>query len=43
MAEAADERGQHEEVKELAAAIIEAQEREIKIMEKHAAGEHHGS
>jgi uncharacterized protein (DUF305 family) len=41
MAEAAQERGQHEEVKELAAAIIEAQEREIGIMEKHAAGEHH--
>jgi uncharacterized protein (DUF305 family) len=42
MAEAADERGQHEEVKELAAAIIEAQQREIEIMEKHASGEHHG-
>jgi uncharacterized protein (DUF305 family) len=42
MAEAAKERGQHEEVKELADAIIEAQEREIGIMEKHASGEHHG-
>lgn len=42
MAEAAKERGQHEEVKDLAAAIIEAQEREIGIMEKHASGEHHG-
>jgi uncharacterized protein (DUF305 family) len=40
MAEAAEERGQHEEVKELAGAIIDAQEREIGIMEKHAAGEH---
>jgi uncharacterized protein (DUF305 family) len=43
MAEAAQERGQHEEVNELADAIIEAQEREIEIMEKHASGEHHGS
>ena len=42
MAEAARQRGQHEEVKELAAAIIEAQEREIGIMEKHASGGHHG-
>jgi hypothetical protein len=29
-------------VKRTAAAIIDAQEREIGIMEKHAAGEHHG-
>jgi uncharacterized protein (DUF305 family) len=42
MAEVAAERGQHEDVRDLAAAIIEAQEREIGIMEKHAAGEHHG-
>jgi uncharacterized protein (DUF305 family) len=42
MAEVAKERGQHDEVKELAAAIIAAQEREIGIMEKHASGEHHG-
>ena len=42
MADAAKERGQHDEVKELAAAIIDAQEREIGIMEKHASGEHHG-
>jgi uncharacterized protein (DUF305 family) len=42
MAEAATKRAQHEEVKELAAAIIEAQEREIGIMEKHASGAHHG-
>jgi uncharacterized protein (DUF305 family) len=40
MAEAAKERGQHEEVKELADAIIAAQEREIGIMEEHASGEH---
>ena len=42
MAEAARERGQHEEVKELAGAIIGAQKREIELMEKHASGEHHG-
>jgi uncharacterized protein (DUF305 family) len=40
MAEAAKERAQHEEVKDLADAIIEAQEREIGIMEKHAGGGH---
>src|SRR5215207_5739209 len=42
MAEAAEERGQHEEVKDLAAAIIVAQEREIGIMEEHASGMEHG-
>jgi uncharacterized protein (DUF305 family) len=42
MADAANKKAQHDEVKELAAAIIEAQEREIEIMEKHASGEHHG-
>jgi uncharacterized protein (DUF305 family) len=42
MAEAAKERAQHEEVKDLAGAIIDAQEREIRIMQKHASGEHHG-
>ena len=42
MAEVARERGQHEEVMELADAIIEAQEREIGILQKHASGEHHG-
>jgi uncharacterized protein (DUF305 family) len=42
MAGAAKERAQHQEVKELAEAIIEAQEREIGIMEKHASDEHHG-
>lgn len=42
MAEQADDRGQHEEVKGLAAAIIDAQEREIGIMKKHATGMEHG-
>jgi uncharacterized protein (DUF305 family) len=42
MAEAADKRGAHEEVKDLAQAIIDAQEREIGILENHASGEHHG-
>ena len=42
MAQAAKERGQHEEVRELAEAIVAAQQREIEMMEEHAAGEHHG-
>lgn len=42
MAEAAEQRGRHQEVRKLADAIIEAQQREIGLMEKHAAGEHHG-
>jgi uncharacterized protein (DUF305 family) len=42
MAEAAKERGQHDEVKDLADAIIDAQEREIGSLEEHASGEHHG-
>jgi uncharacterized protein (DUF305 family) len=42
MAEAAKDRAQHGEIKGLADRIIEAQEREIEIMEKHAAGDHHG-
>lgn len=42
MAEQAAERGQHEEVKDLAAAIIAAQKREIGIMDKHASGMDHG-
>lgn len=42
MAEAARDRGQHDEVKELAGAIIEAQEREIGMMEEHASGMGHG-
>jgi uncharacterized protein (DUF305 family) len=42
MAEAAEKRAQHEEIKELAAAIIDAQQREIEVLEEHASGEHHG-
>ena len=42
MAEVASERAQHAELQQLAAAIIQAQEMEIEIMEKHASGEHHG-
>jgi uncharacterized protein (DUF305 family) len=42
MAEVAKERTQHEEIKGLADAIIEAQQREIEILKKHAGGEHHG-
>jgi uncharacterized protein (DUF305 family) len=42
MAEAAKDRAQHGEIKGLAEGIIESQEREIEIMEKHAADEHHG-
>jgi uncharacterized protein (DUF305 family) len=41
MAEAAKERAQHDEVSEVADAIIEAQEREIGIMEMHASGMDH--
>ena len=42
MAEAALERAQHEELKQLSRAIIEAQEREIEIMRRHAQEAHHG-
>jgi uncharacterized protein (DUF305 family) len=42
MAEVAKEHAQHQEIKDLAEAIVAAQKREIAIMEKHAAGEHHG-
>ncbi len=42
MAEAATERAQHSELRDLAARIIDAQEREIEVMEPHASGEHHG-
>ena len=42
MAEQAAERGQHEEVRDLAAAIIAAQTREIGILEKHASALDHG-
>jgi uncharacterized protein (DUF305 family) len=36
----ADERAEHEEVKELAGEIIAAQQREIDVMKEHAEGEH---
>jgi uncharacterized protein (DUF305 family) len=42
MAESAKERAQHQQVKDMAVAIVEAQQREINIMRKHASGEHHG-
>ena len=42
MAELAREKGQHDEVKELAEAIISAQQREVRVMRPHAEGEHHG-
>lgn len=42
MAEAAKDRARRQEVKDLAGAIIEAQEREIEVMKKHAAGMQHG-
>jgi hypothetical protein len=32
----------HDEIRDLADAIIEAQEREIGILKRHASGEHHG-
>ncbi len=41
MAKLADEQAQHQEIKDLAAAIINAQEREIAILEKHTTGMHH--
>ena len=42
MAELARERGQHEEIRTLAEAIVSAQQREIGVLEPHAGG-HHGS
>jgi uncharacterized protein (DUF305 family) len=42
MAVVAEERAEREEVKNLAAAIIEAQEREVGILEEHASVVHHG-
>jgi uncharacterized protein (DUF305 family) len=42
MAEVAKERAQHDEIKDLADAIVEAQEREIATLKKHASAEHHG-
>ncbi|MGH3132064.1 MAG: DUF305 domain-containing protein [Gaiellaceae bacterium] len=43
MAKLAQERGQHEEIKDLANDIVDAQEREIEILMKHSTGVHHGS
>jgi uncharacterized protein (DUF305 family) len=43
MAKLAQERAQHDEIKELAGDIIDAQEREIEILMKHSTGGHHGS
>lgn len=40
MAKLARERGQHEEIRTLAEAIISAQQREIEILEPHAGGHH---
>jgi uncharacterized protein (DUF305 family) len=40
MAELAEKKADHDEVKQLAGDIITAQQREIDIMEKHAMGEH---
>lgn len=41
MAEAARERGQHEEIRALAGNIIDAQKREIAILKPHATAAHH--
>lgn len=41
MAEAATRRAQHDELRDLAARIIDVQRREIGVMEPHASGEHH--
>jgi uncharacterized protein (DUF305 family) len=41
MSELALEKGQHNEIRDLAEQIIAAQEREIEIMQAHAGGEHH--
>ncbi len=41
MASLAKERADHEELVELAGAIIDAQQAEIDVMKKHATGEHH--
>jgi uncharacterized protein (DUF305 family) len=42
MAKLAEENAEHEELKELAEAIIKAQEREIDVMRPHASGMDHG-
>lgn len=42
MAKLADDRAEHAELKDLARAIITAQEREIEVMSPHASGMNHG-
>jgi uncharacterized protein (DUF305 family) len=42
MAKLALARAEHEELKELAQAIVDAQQREIEVLTPHAGGEHHG-
>jgi uncharacterized protein (DUF305 family) len=42
MAKLADDRAEHDEIKDLAEAIISAQEREIDVMRPHASGMDHG-
>jgi uncharacterized protein (DUF305 family) len=41
MAEMALERAEHDELEDVAQAVIEAQEREVSIMEEHAMGMEH--
>ena len=42
MARLADDKAEHDELKDLAGAIISAQEREIEVMSPHASGMNHG-
>ena len=42
MASLALDRAEHDEIKELAQAVIDAQEAEIDVMEAHAMGMNHG-
>ena len=42
IAEVAAEKAQHSEIRALASRIVDAQKREIEIMEEHASGQHHG-
>lgn len=42
MAKLADDNAEHDEIKDLAEAIISAQEREIDVMSPHASGMNHG-
>ena len=41
MAKLASDRAEHEEIEDLAEAIISAQEREIEVMRPHTSGMHH--